>query len=497
MSALPGCMDAAILQTEPLLLEAITGSELVTQSCDLAPHSTAIAHLRGNKPVLIRAACSQWDLVSCNHTAAQTIIGLASSHGDALVPVVDETSSPGYGSGHRTASLLSDYLRIIGEGKQPAYAKDFHYYRHCPSRAGYSVPAFCADDWLNWHCDATGGGDDYRFMYCGPPGSHTPLHHDVLYSASWSVNVTGWKLWVLVPPDAAASHLYGAFGNLRVTTTLTDGERGAIGRILGAPLGRSNTEQPAPDGAPSDASALRRHIALQGRGDLVFVPPGWHHEVYNVGPDPVVSINHNWFSGLSLPLVWGFLRRELAAVEAAIGDLRRDMGEREWLEHCQTMLRANCGYSLDGFLELVANKASLLLRQLGGREALAAETALDGPGSACVMVPIPDAPWAVPPQSVIADSLRRADTVLRDGLAHPYYARLGAGLPGPAWADFSERMVPSPDMASAGIASESAGKAGPSTAPAHAAEPRYLDVANLLNMLELQTLRLAMEQCRP
>lgn len=33
---------------------------------------------------------------------------------------------------------------------------------------------------------------------------------------------------------------------------------------------------------------------VQGSGEAIFVPSGWHHQVHNLSP-LVLSINHNWF----------------------------------------------------------------------------------------------------------------------------------------------------------------------------------------------------------
>ena len=54
------------------------------------------------------------------------------------------------------------------------------------------TPVYFADDWLNEYTDAT-GVQDYRFVYLGVEGTQTPLHHDVLLSYSWSVNIAGQK----------------------------------------------------------------------------------------------------------------------------------------------------------------------------------------------------------------------------------------------------------------------------------------------------------------
>ncbi|CAN0242181.1 unnamed protein product, partial [Laminaria digitata] len=59
-------------------------------------------------------------------------------------------------------------------------------------------------------CDAK-GKDDYRFVYIGPKGTWTPLHHDVLNSYSWSYNVCGSKHWTLFPPEATPD-LYDRYG---------------------------------------------------------------------------------------------------------------------------------------------------------------------------------------------------------------------------------------------------------------------------------------------
>eukprot|EP01043_Picozoa_sp_COSAG02_P031378 COSAG02_NODE_2045_length_10020_cov_2.699224_4_plen_1005_part_00 len=63
--------------------------------------------------------------------------------------------------------------------------------------------------------------DDYRFVYLGPKGSWTPLHHDVLASYSWSVNLCGIKRWLLFPPEATPL-LYDKHG-LNLATDAREG----------------------------------------------------------------------------------------------------------------------------------------------------------------------------------------------------------------------------------------------------------------------------------
>lgn len=88
------------------------------------------------------------------------------------------------------------------------YIKDFHFYK-----AGeYKLPKVLEDDFLNEYFDLK-GEDDYRFMYLGTDGTFTPMHHDVLKSFSWSVNLTGHKKWTFVSPDQEKL-LMDQFGNV-------------------------------------------------------------------------------------------------------------------------------------------------------------------------------------------------------------------------------------------------------------------------------------------
>ena len=42
--------------------------------------------------------------------------------------------------------------------------------------------------------------------------------------------------------------------------------------------------------------------AVQERGEVMFVPSGWHHQVHNLCD--TVSVNHNWFNWCCLRQVW-------------------------------------------------------------------------------------------------------------------------------------------------------------------------------------------------
>ena len=56
----------------------------------------------------------------------------------------------------------------------------------------------------------------------------------------------------------------------------------------------------------SNDKTCRYFEIIQNRGEIVFVPSGWHHQVENC--ENTISINHNWFNGSN---VSGFIWKNL------------------------------------------------------------------------------------------------------------------------------------------------------------------------------------------
>lgn len=145
--------------------------------------------------------------------------------------------------------------------------------------------------------------------------------------------------------------LHDAWGNLKFSSLLLPDEAEALEAAIADAIGESHDSAAASDAGaatalpPSsvdglatssatsgDAFAARRaaraalhregrlFFCLQPPGSAVFVPPGWYHEVHNIGR--VASINHNWFGPASLPHAWAFLHREVEAARESIADCR-------------------------------------------------------------------------------------------------------------------------------------------------------------------------------
>lgn len=89
----------------------------------------------------------------------------------------------------------------------------------------------------------------------------TPFHADVFRSYSWSANICGRKKWLLYPPGQE-ENLRDCHGNLVYDVT--------------APLLQEKKLY------PHYHEACQPLEIIQEAGEIIFVPSGWHHQVYNL-----------------------------------------------------------------------------------------------------------------------------------------------------------------------------------------------------------------------
>lgn len=91
--------------------------------------------------------------------------------------------------------------------------------------------------------------------------NRTPFHADVFRSYSWSANICGRKKWLLYPPGQE-EFLKDTHGNLAYDVT--------------AAALRDK------DLFPQSDKACQPLEIIQEAGEIIFVPSGWHHQVYNL-----------------------------------------------------------------------------------------------------------------------------------------------------------------------------------------------------------------------
>lgn len=87
---------------------------------------------------------------------------------------------------------------------------------------------------------------------------------------------------------------------------------------------------------------------IQSAGQTVFVPSGWHHQVWNI--EDTISVNHNWFNGCNIHWIWTAIYQKFNEVLREIDDCK-DMDNFD--EHCQLMLKSDFGLDFEMFLEIL------------------------------------------------------------------------------------------------------------------------------------------------
>ena len=252
--------------------------------------------------------------------------------GDVSVPVSD-CNSRVFNSHSSCEMKFSEYREYwhTERGEEVKYLKDWHFYQETGHHyTAYTTPPYFCSDWLNewWQSrDDTDTPNDYRFVYIGPRFSWTPFHSDVFGSFSWSANIVGRKKWIMLAPGEE-NKVRDTFGNVVFDL---ESEESKLLQVKNGPV--------------------RKMEFIQETGEIVFVPSGWHHQVYNL--EDTISINHNWFNGCNLMTVYEALKAELRKVEVELDDCRDDRDE--WNAMCQGLLRATHGMNYIDFLDLVTN----------------------------------------------------------------------------------------------------------------------------------------------
>lgn len=151
----------------------------------------------------------------------------------------------------------------------------------------------------------------------------TPFHCDVFLSFSWSTNIVGIKKWIFFAPNEEKK-LRDRFGNI--------------------PFGLSGQKYQT----IIKTQSVPSFEVIQGAGQTVFVPSGWHHQVWNL--EDTISVNHNWFNGCNIHYIWSAIFEKYNEVVREIDDCR-DMDNFD--EHCQLMLKADFGLDFHMFLDVI------------------------------------------------------------------------------------------------------------------------------------------------
>ncbi|XP_041970722.1 2-oxoglutarate and iron-dependent oxygenase JMJD4 [Aricia agestis] len=271
-----------------------------------------------NIPCVIKNVTNSWEC--SKHWVVDEKINyeyLIKEYGELEAPVAN-CDIITFNSQCKTNMKVKHFMQYLKESNKEKilYLKDWHLKRLRPDDKFYEVPFIFASDWLNEFA-MDNKDDDYMFVYIGPKDSWTPFHCDVYSSYSWSVNVVGLKKWILLPPGEEEK-VKDSLNNLP---------------ILFEPEKYKNVE----------------YIEVyQEKGDCIFVPSGWHHQVFNLSD--TISINHNFINSCNIEKVWQSLVNNLVAVENEILEFKES---QEFMEQCQLILKSVFGMDFSSFLNLI------------------------------------------------------------------------------------------------------------------------------------------------
>ncbi|XP_043476912.1 2-oxoglutarate and iron-dependent oxygenase JMJD4 [Leptopilina heterotoma] len=260
---------------------------------------------------------------------------------DCIVPVAD-CNKRYYNSHQKNEMLVKNFLNYwqqlrinnYHENASFLYLKDWHCKKDHPEMKFYDVPKYFASDWLNEYFTGQKElNDDYMFVYIGPKGTWTPFHADVFSSYSWSANVYGKKRWLIFPPGEER-HLRDSFGELIYDVSQEEKIK-------------------------FNDKSVKFYDIIQETGEIIFVPSGYHHQVWNL--EDTISINHNWVNGCNILRMWLALQKELLSVMKEIEDCKE---MENWTSHCQLMLKASYGMNYSQFFHFLSFIAERRIKSL-------------------------------------------------------------------------------------------------------------------------------------
>lgn len=146
------------------------------------------------------------------------------------------------------AKAVFDGVRGIGE---PYNVVDF-YLAGTTLGGMFEVPAFLRN---NWFLQPPANQDRYeKSLILSPAGAFTPLHLDSYAMQGWMFLIAGHKTWTLYSPDCVSAAFHP------VQHRFFDSSRDSLADFPGL-------------------SACDRWQGDIGRGDLLYFPAGWIHEV--------------------------------------------------------------------------------------------------------------------------------------------------------------------------------------------------------------------------
>lgn len=116
---------------------------------------------------------------------------------------------------------------------------------------------------------------------------------------------------------------------------------------------------------PKNYENVKYFEIIQEKGDGIFVPSGWHHQVFNLLD--TISINHNFINASNIEIVWDSLKNNLISVENEIKEFSHTP---EFTSQCQLILKSVFGMDFEAFINLIIHISQKRLNYIKGNKFL-------------------------------------------------------------------------------------------------------------------------------
>jgi hypothetical protein len=226
-----------------------------------------------NRPVLITGLMDNWPAME-----SWRLDNFCSEYGD--VPLKTNSRST---NGKRFRMRTYDFLAYCAgwNGEKPLYIFDKKVFLSHPALLDdYTVPDYFTEDLFELMEEDE--RPDYRWLLLGPNGSGSPFHTDPHNSSAWNAVIEGCKRVSFYPPDVIPPG---------VDEELIHTEYYASDDTMD--WYRNTYPKLKPEERPAEV--------LVQRGEVLFIPSGWWHQIMNIGH--TIAVTQNFCSTITFPRV--------------------------------------------------------------------------------------------------------------------------------------------------------------------------------------------------
>ncbi|XP_047338880.1 F-box protein At5g06550 [Impatiens glandulifera] len=184
---------------------------------------------------------------------------------------------------------LDDFFMYSEQAKEerPLYLFDSSFVKKVPELgSGYEIPEYFREDLFGILGNER---PDYRWIIVGPAGSGSSFHIDPNSTSAWNAVIRGSKKWVLFPPDVVPPGVHPSPDGAEVASPV------------------SITEWFMNFYEETKQWKKRPIECVCKAGEVIFVPNGWWHLVFNL--EDSIAITQNFVSRRNLLNVLDFIQR--------------------------------------------------------------------------------------------------------------------------------------------------------------------------------------------